>query len=291
MKRTLSLARLQRRILFYLALAVVLILILFPFYWMLITSLKSTQELFDFSGNVLVVKNPTLDNYLFLFKARSRVVFATGGFAQWFGNSVYVTVITTVFSVVVSTLAGYAIAKLRFKGATLLGIIIFITYLVPKTLLFIPLAQLLNQIGMLGKTFSLVLAYPTFVIPFCTWLLTGYFRTIPRDLEECAMIDGCTRTGAMWHITLPLAVPGILTAGIFSFTLSWNDLLYALAFVSGEVNKTLPLGVTSSLVMNDYYFWGPLMAASVLASLPVAAVYFLFVDLYVGGLTAGAMKG
>jgi multiple sugar transport system permease protein len=188
-------------------------------------------------------------------------------------------------------MAGYAIARLRFRGATLFGLIIFITYLVPRTLLFIPLAQVLNQLDLLGNPITLYLTYPTFLIPFCTWLLTGYFRTIPVDLEECAIIDGCTRLGAVVRIVLPLAVPGILTAAIFSFTLSWTDLLYALTFVSGDVNKTLTLGTMSTLVAQDYYFWGPLMSATVLASIPVAVLYFFFVDYYVSGLTAGALKG
>jgi multiple sugar transport system permease protein len=269
---------------FYVPLAMVLIFILVPFYWMLITSLKGNAELFDFSGNLLLVRAPTLGNYKYLFTSSS--------FPRWFLNSAVISLVTTFFSVVVSIVAGYAIARLRFKGATLFAVLIFITYLVPKTLLFIPLAQVLNQISILGKPIGLFLTYPTFLIPFCTWLLTGYFRTIPIDLEECAMIDGCTRAGALRRITLPLAVPGILTAGIFAFTLSWNELLYALAFLSGgEMNQTLPLGVTSSLIMQDWYFWGPLMAASTLASIPVAILYFFFMDLYVSGLTAGALKG
>jgi len=281
----------SRKLWFYLAIALLLIIVLFPFYWMFITSLKTNMQLYDFSGNLFWVRKPSLVNYISLFETQSRAVFATAGIRQWATNSIYVSVITTFISVVISTMAGYSIARLRYKGATLFGILIFITYLVPKTLLFIPLAQVLSQIDLLGKTSSLLLAYPTFVIPFCTWLLTGYFRTIPIDLEECAMIDGCTRLGALRFITLPLSVPGIVTAAIFSFTLSWNDLLYALAFVSGEASKTLPLGITSSLVMSDYYFWGPLMAAALLSSIPVAIIYFFFVDLYVSGLTTGAVKG
>lgn len=282
---------LSRTLWFYLAIVIVLIITLFPFYWMLVTSLKSNVQLFDYSRDLLWVRKPSLANYIALFKTRSRVVFATAGFREWAVNSIYVSAITTVLSVVISTMAGYSIARLRYRGATLFGVLIFVTYLVPKTLLFIPLAQVFSQIGVLGRTQSLLLAYPTFVIPFCTWLLTGYFRTIPIDLEECAMIDGCTRVGALRFITVPLSVPGIVTAAIFSFTLSWNDLLYALAFVSGEANKTLPLGITSSLVMSDYYFWGPLMAAALLSSIPVVIIYFFFVDLYVSGLTAGAVKG
>ncbi|MCC7165002.1 MAG: carbohydrate ABC transporter permease [Anaerolineae bacterium] len=267
----------------YAPVIIALLITLFPFYWMFITSLKDSREIFNLQGPILFVQNPTLDNYKYLFESTL--------FSHWMINSVVIASITTVFSVFVSIIAGYAIARLRFRGASLLAILIFITYLVPKTLLFIPLAQVLSQLQILGEPATLLLTYPTFLIPFCTWLLTGYFRTIPNDLEECARIDGCTRVGAMARITLPLAIPGILTAAIFSFTLSWNDLLYSLAFVNGDANKTLPLGATSSLMVNDYFFWGPLMAASVLASIPVAILYFFFVDLYVGGLTAGAVKG
>ena len=267
----------------YLPVAVLMLIVLFPFYWSFVTSLKSNIEIFDYSGNPLFVKLPTLDNYRYLFNSTL--------FYRWFLNSAVISLLTTTFSVIISVMAGYAIARLRFSGATTFGILIFITYLVPKTLLFIPLAQLLNQLNILGSPATLLLTYPTFLIPFCTWLLTGYFRTIPVDLEECALIDGCTRIGAMTRITLPLAVPGILTAAIFSFTLSWTDLLYVLAFVNGDINKTLTLGTTSNLIMQDYYFWGPLMAAAMMASIPVAILYFFFVDLYVGGLTAGALKG
>ena len=267
----------------YLPIIVLMIIVLFPFYWSFVTSLKSNIEIFDYSGNPLFVKLPTLDNYRYLFE--------TTLFARWFVNSAVICLLTTIFSVIVSVMAGYAIARLRFSGATIFGILIFITYLVPKTLLFIPLAQLLNQLNILGHPATLLLVYPTFQIPFCTWLLTGYFRTIPVDLEECALIDGCTRIGAMLRITLPLAVPGILTAAIFSFTLSWTDLLYVLTFVNGDINKTLTLGTTSNLIFQDYYFWGPLMAAAMLASVPVAILYYFFVDLYVGGMTAGALKG
>lgn len=267
----------------YLAVGMVMVFVLFPFYWTFITSLKSNIDIFNLSGNPLWVRSPTLDNYLYLFR--------TTLFHRWFLNSAVVSLITTAFSVTLSVLAGYAIARLRFRGAAFFGVMIFVTYLIPKTLLFIPLAQVLNQLNVLGSPISLLLTYPTFLIPFCTWLLTGYFRTIPVDLEECALIDGCTRLQALWRITLPLAVPGILTAGIFSFTLSWTDLLYVLAFVNGDVNKTLTLGATSNLIMQDYYFWGPLMAAAILASIPVAILYFFFVDLYVGGMTAGAVKG
>ena len=267
----------------YLPLTILLLGMLFPFYWMVLTSFKSLAEVFDYKTLPLWVVNPTLSNYAYLFQKVE--------FGRWYINSVVITVTTTVFSVVVSIFAGYAIARLNFRGATVAGVLVFITYLVPKTLLFVPLAQVLNNIGLLGNLSALALAYPTFLIPFCTWLLTGYFRTVPIDPEECAMVDGCSRLGAALRITLPMAIPGVLTAAIFSFTLSWNELLYAMVFVTGESNKTLPVGLINSLAQRDFFNWGPLMAGATLASIPVAILYFFFMDKFVGGLTAGAVKG
>src|SRR3954451_8697884 len=223
----------------YLPLLIVLFVLLFPFYWMVLTSLKDLKELFDYTHNPLWVHAPTLDNYRFLFEKVT--------FGSWAINSLWVSAVTTVISLVLSVAGGYTLARLRFRGVTTIGLLIFITYLVPRTVMFIPLAQVLAQIGLLGKIGALTVVYPTFLIPFCTWLLTGYFRTIPIEPEECAMIDGCSRIGAAIRITLPMAVPGILTAGIFAFTLSWNELLYALVYVSGEGNKTLPVGLISNL--------------------------------------------
>ncbi|MCX6030740.1 MAG: carbohydrate ABC transporter permease [Chloroflexi bacterium] len=266
----------------YLPLAIVLIALLFPFYWMIITSLKTFGETYNLTSP-LIVKEPTLSNYVWLFEKSS--------FARWYLNSFLVTVSTTLFSLVVSLMAGYAIAHLRFSGAAVIGILIFVTYLIPRTLLFIPVTVVVQQLGAYGKLVSLILVYPTFVIPFCTWLLSGYFRTLPLEPEECAMVDGCSRIGAIVRITLPLAVPGILTAGIFGFTLAWNELLYAIILVNGEMNRTLPVGIVNNLINRDTYLWGPLMAAATLGSVPVALFYFFFMDLYVGGLTAGAVKG
>lgn len=268
---------------FYVPLLIVLVVLLFPFYWMIITSFKHQGELFNFSGNPLWVQNPSLGNYAYLFRNTL--------FEQWLVNITIVAGVTTLFALVVSIMASYALTRLRFPGAAVYGILIFVTYLVPRSSLFIPLAQTLKQLDILGDLSSLILTYPTFLIPFCTWLLSGYFRTIPIEPEECAMVDGCTRLGAVIRITLPLAVPGILTAGIFAFTLSWNELLYALVFVSGEMEKTLTLGLITNLANADYYSWGPLMAGATLASIPVALLYFYFMDLYVSGVTAGAVKG
>jgi len=267
----------------YLPLAIVLFVLLFPFYWMVMTSFKSLKEIFDYTNNPLWVNAPSFDNYKFLFEKVA--------FTEWAVNSLWVSGVTTVVSLVLSIAAGYALARLRFRGVATIGVLIFITYLVPRTVMFIPLAQVLAQIGLLGNISALTLVYPTFLIPFCTWLLTGYFRTIPIEPEECAMIDGCSRIGAAIRITLPMAVPGILTAGIFAFTLSWNELLYALAYVNGEGNKTLPVGLISNLAQRDFFNWGPLMAGATLGSIPVMLVYFYFMDHYVSGLTSGAVKG
>ena len=267
----------------YLPLVLVLFVLLFPFYWMIMTSFKSLSEIFDYTQSPLGVSAPTLDNYRFLFEKVE--------FGQWAVNSLVVSAVTTLFSLAVSIAAGYALARLRFRGVATMGLIIFITYLVPRTVMFIPLAQVLVQIGLLGELGALILVYPTFLIPFCTWLLTGFFRTIPVEPEECAMIDGCSRLGAAIRITLPMAVPGVLTAGIFAFTLSWNELLYALAYVGGEASKTLPVGLINNLAQRDFFNWGPLMAGATLGSIPVMLVYFYFMDHYVAGLTSGAVKG
>jgi multiple sugar transport system permease protein len=187
-------------------------------------------------------------------------------------------------------LAGYALARLNFPYAGSLGTMIFITYLVPQTLLFIPLAQIIRNFQLGDTPWSLILTYPTFLIPFCTWLMMGYFKAIPKELEECARIDGASRWKAMVYIIIPVAVPGILSSGIIAFTLSWNEFIYALVFLSSPDQKTVPVGVTSELIRGDVFFWGPLMAGALLGSIPVAIVYSFFVEHYVSGLT-GSVKG
>ncbi|MCL4863141.1 MAG: carbohydrate ABC transporter permease [Caldilineaceae bacterium] len=282
-----KLARLVRAIRrsapFYLLLGAVMGFLLFPFYWGLITSFKYEVEIYDFSGNFLVPKNPSLDNYL--------SVFQTPYYFVWFRNTVVVSAITTVISVIVSVMAGFAIARLRFAGAALAGTLVFIVYLAPKNFLFVPLAQILKDWGLLGGLPALMLTYPTLLIPFCTWLLSGYFANLPHEPEECAMVDGASRIGAIVRITLPMAWPGIITAAIFSFTASWNELLYSIVFVSGEGNKMLTNGVIGAFTGGDWFYWGPLMAAATLSSLPVALLYLFFTDRFVSGITAGSTKG
>ena len=279
-----KLARNIRRALpFYLLLGVVTAILLFPFYWGFITSLKFEVDIYDFSGNFLIPKRPSLENYATLFK--------TPRYFIWFWNTFLVSAVTTIASVVVSVMAGFAIARLRFRGAALAGTLVFITYLAPKNFLFVPLAQILKDWGLLGGLSALMLTYPTNLIPFCTWLLSGYFSNVPHEPEECAMVDGASRLGAIVRITLPMALPGIITAAIFAFTASWNELLYSIVFVSGEENKMLTNGVIGAFAGGDYFSWGPLMAAATLSSLPVAFLYLLFTDRFVSGITSGSTKG
>ena len=273
----------RESILFYLVLALVMAALLFPFYWGFVTSLKHDVEIYDFTGNFLIPKNPSLDNYVTLFQ--------TPGYFVWFRNTLVVSTIATVISVVISVMAGFAIARMRFRGAALAGTMVFITYLAPKTFLFVPLAQILKDWGLLGGLSALMLTYPTILIPFCTWLLSGYFTNVPHEPEECAMVDGASRLGAITRITLPMAWPGIVTAAIFSFTLSWNELLYSIVFVSGEQNRMLTNGVVGAFTGGDWYSWGPLMAGATISSLPVALLFLIFTDRFVSGITAGSTKG
>jgi multiple sugar transport system permease protein len=274
---------LERILLFHLPLWFFLIVTLFPFLWMFITSIKPNAELYNVRMNPLYVLHPTLEHFRYLMR---ETIFLT-----WAYNTLYVSILSTAISLITGIMAGYALSRLRFRGAGGMAVGIFVTYLVPPTLLFIPLADVVRAFGLLDSRWSLILTYPTFLIPFSTWLLMGYFKTIPRELEECAMIDGATRLQAMIKIVLPLALPGILSAGIFAFTLSWNEFIYALVFLSSTEIKTIPVGVVSELIRGDVFYWGPLMAGALLGSVPVAIIYSFFVEYYVAGLTAGAVKG
>jgi multiple sugar transport system permease protein len=267
----------------YIPVLLLLLVTLFPFYWMFITSFKSPSELLDFHQSPLFVIKPTLEHY--------RHLFTQTHFARWTLNTTIVAVVSTMISLVCSILAGYSLARLRYRGANAIGWGIFVTYLVPPTLLFLPLAFLIRQLHLFNNLWSLIITYPTFMIPFCTWLLIGYFKSIPRELEESALVDGATRVQTMLRIVMPLALPGILSAGVFAFTLSWNEFLYSLIFMNDTIAKTISVGVTSELIRGDDFFWGELMAASLLGSLPVALLYSFFVDRFVAGLTAGAVKG
>ena len=271
----------RRVVTLYLPLAVFLFVLLFPFYWMGITSFKPNAELLSREGNPFWVINPTLAHF-------KKLLFDTP-YPEWMWNTVIVSVVSTFASLTASVFAAYAIERLRFKGSRPTGLAIFLAYLVPPSILFIPLATIVFKLGLFYTRWALILTYPTFLIPFCTWLLMGYFRSIPFELEECALIDGATRWQILVKIVLPLAVPGLISAGIFAFTLSWNEFIYALTFVSSSEVKTVPVGVITELVEGDVYHWGALMAGALLGSLPVAILYSFFVEYYVSGMT-GAVK-
>ena len=265
----------------YLPLVIFLFVLLFPFYWMGITAFKPNNELLSRDGNPFWIIAPTLAHV-------KKLLFDTA-YPQWMWNTVLVSVVSTFFSLAASVFAAYAIERLRFSGAKQVGLAIFLAYLVPPSILFIPLASVVFQLGLFDTRLALILTYPTFLIPFCTWLLMGYFRSIPYELEECALIDGATRWQILVKIVLPLAVPGLISAGIFAFTVSWNEFIYALTFVSSSELKTLPVGVVTELVEGDVYHWGSLMAGALFGSLPVAFIYSFFVEYYVSGMT-GSVK-
>ena len=271
------------RIASHLLLIPFLVFALFPFYHMALTSLKTDRELYDRNAVPLLIRQgPTLEHY-------TKLLWETA-FLTWTKNSLLVTILATALSVVVGTLAAYALARLRFFGVSSFGTGIFVTYLVPTSLLFLPLAQVVNWLGLADSKWALVVTYPTFLVPFCTWLLMGYFRTVPKEIEESAMVDGATRVQALMRIILPIAIPGLVCAVLFAFTLSWNEFIYALTFTSSSDEITSSVGITTELIRGDIYFWGSLMAGAVLGSVPIVILYVFFLDYYVSGLTAGAVK-
>ncbi|MBI4630093.1 MAG: carbohydrate ABC transporter permease [Candidatus Rokubacteria bacterium] len=256
---------------------------LFPFYFMLVTSLKSNAELYNLKAVPFWIQTGLItDHYRYLFERTD--------FLTWMRNSLIISVVATGISLVLAILAGYSLARLRFRGVGAFGTAVFITYLVPPTLLFLPLSQVVVWLGISDTIWALIVTYPTFLVPFSTWLLMGYFRTVPREIEECALVDGASRMQTLLRIVLPMAVPGIVCAALFGFTLTWNEFIYALTFVSQTTAKTAVVGVTSDLIRGDIYYWGPLMAGAVLGSVPIVVLYVFFLDYYVSGLTAGALK-
>jgi multiple sugar transport system permease protein len=272
----------RRLLTIYLPLLVFVFVLLFPFYWMTITALKPNEELTNFRDyNPLWPDNPTFQHIRYL-------LFETS-YPNWLLNTMLVSIGSTIISLVASILAAYAIERVRFAGSRWTGLAIFLAYLVPPSILFIPLAVMIFKFGIYDTKLALIFTYPTFLIPFCTWLLMGYFRSIPYELEECALVDGASRWQILIRIMLPLSIPGLISAGIFAFTLSWNEFIYALTFIQSSENKTVPVGVLTELVRGDVYEWGALMAGALLGSLPVVLLYSFFVDYYVSSMT-GAVK-
>ena len=255
----------------------------FPFYWMLIAMFKRDHDLFNPTNNPFLFNEPyTLDHLrLLLFETH---------FLQYLANTFFVGLVVVLITLVTAIPAAYSLARWARGWGELLGIGIFLTYLVPPTILFIPLSRFTSALSLQESLGSLILIYPTFTIPFCTWLLMGFFKTIPRDIEEQAMIDGLSRLGAMIRVVLPLGISGILTVVVFAFTLTMHEFIYALTFISVSLKKTVSIGVPTELVRGDVFQWGPLMAGALLASIPVAVIYTFFLDRFIAGFTMGAVK-
>ena len=272
----------KRTVFVYVPIAIISFVLIFPFLWMGITSIKPNRELLDiWTYFPLWVQDPTLEHY-------ERLLLDTNYFS-WMWNTIFISVSATIISMIASVMAAYAISRIRFSGSRIIGIAIFFAYLVPPSILFIPLATIIFSYGLYDTPFALILSYPTILIPFSTWLLMGYFKTIPYELEECALIDGATRWQILRRIIIPLSVPGLISAGIFSFTLCWNEFLYALVFIQSSENKTVPVAIVNELVEGDTYYWGSLMGGALFGSIPVALVYMFFVNHYVSAMT-GAVK-
>jgi multiple sugar transport system permease protein len=268
----------------HLGLVPFLLFILFPIYFMLLTAFKSDRELYDLTAVPFWIRDG-------LSTAHFRHLLFKTNFWRWLLNSLLVSFVTMAVSVAISILAAYSLARLRFPGARSFGIAVFVTYLVPPTLLFLPLTQIVNKLGLIDSLWALVITYPTFLIPFCTWLLLGYFKVVPREIEECALVDGCSRVGVLFRIVIPVAIPGIVCALLFAFTLAWNEFLYALTFTNASVTKTVTVGVAAEMIRGDVFHWGGIMAGAITGALPVVVMYVLFLDYYVVGLTAGSVKG
>jgi multiple sugar transport system permease protein len=272
----------RRIVTLYIPLFIIVVILLFPFYWMALTSIKPDEQLIDMNTyNPFWVIKPTL-------KHINKLLFETN-YPRWLWNTMYVAAAATTLSIIASVLAAYAIVRLRFRGAEIVGATIFMAYLVPPSILFIPLATVIQAYGLFDSPIALILVYPTLLIPFSTWLLMGYFKTIPFELEECALIDGASRWQILTRIIVPLAVPGLISAFIFSFTLCWNEFIYALTFLQSTQNKTVPVAIVNEFVDGDIYKWGSLMAGALVGSLPLVILYAFFVEHYVSAMT-GAVK-
>ena len=268
-------------IVFFLAFAV------FPFYWMVVTSFKQNADLYVGATNVahnpfIFNLPPTLDHL--------RILFGQTLYLTWLRNTLVVGLLVVSITLLLAVPAGYSLARLTGRWGERLSIGIFLTYLVPSTLLFIPFSRLVSLLGLQNSLWSLVIIYPTFTVPFCTWLLMGFFKGLPKEIEEPAMVDGCSRAGAIWRIVLPLAVPGLLTVVIFALTLVIQEFVYSLTFISSVQRMTVSVGVPVALVRGDVYYWGSLMAACLVTSVPIAIVYSFFLDRFIAGFTVGAIK-
>ena len=283
MKRSLAQQKKRKITYSYLALIPFLVFFMFPIYWMLITSFKPDTEITSLKGIPLIINStPTLAHYKYiLFETR---------YVRWFWNTFQISAVVTVITMVVSILGAYAISRLRFFGSRYFGVGIFCTYLVPPALLFIPFYKVVGILGLLNSKWSLLFLYPTLTVPFCTWILIGYFTAIPRALDEAAFVDGATYIQMLTKVFLPVAAPGLIAATLFAFTVSWAQFLYPLAFIYRDEEKVLTNGIYTTLIRGDVYFWGELMSGALLASVPVVILFAFLMDYYIAGLTRGSVK-
>ncbi len=267
----------------YSVLSVFVVIFLVPPFYMLMTAFKSSAEISAEKGNPWIPHAPTLDNFSNLL--------ASTTFQRYFLNSVWVTALVVVISMVIAILAAFSLSRMGFKGSQAISTGIFLTYLVPPSLLFIPLFQIVGNLGLINNTFVLVLLFPTLAVPFCTWIMIGYFSSIPKELDEAALIDGATYPQILLQIFIPVALPGIIAATIFAFTVGWGAFLYPLAYLYSADQATLTVGIVRDLIRGDVFAWGMIMAACVMGAAPPIIIYTFLMDYYVAGLTAGSTKG
>ncbi len=281
--RHLQVKTLRRHLLVYSGLVPFVLVTVFPVYWMAITAFKTNNDLVNPTVFPFWFHEPaTLHHFAYLF--------TNTYYANWLYNTMAVALWVSVITLVAAVPAGYALARLGLPGAENMGIGIFLGYLIPPVLLFIPLSRVVSISHLVETKWALVLVYPTFTIPYCTWLLSGFFKTVPPEIEEAAQVDGCGRLAALIRVVLPVSLAGILTAVIFTFTLSMQDFLYSLVFISVSDQKPVPLGVATDLIRGDVYFWGSLMAGALMVGVPVAILYSFFLDHFISGITGAAVK-
>lgn len=267
----------------YVALSVFVVIFLIPPFYMIITSLKTSAEISAQAGNPWIVRDPTFENYWELM--------TNDAFQRYFINSVWVTALTVTISMTIAILAAFSLSRMGFKGSQVLSTGVFLTYLVPPSLLFIPLFQIMGWMGLINSTWSLVVLFPTLAVPFCTWIMIGYFSSIPKELDEAALIDGASYPQILIQIFIPVAMPGIIAATIFAFTVAWGAFLYPLAYLYSADQATLTVGIVRELIKGDVFAWGMIMAACAMAAAPPIIIYTFLMDYYIAGLTAGATKG
>jgi len=277
-RRSTTLRQFRRHVLVYAGLAPFIVIAIFPVYWMAITAFKQDADLYAKGVPPFWFHlPPTLDHF--------RLLLTKTYFTAQLTNTVHLAVWIVAITMVTAVPAGYALARLRLPGSEKLGIAIFITYLVPQTVLFIPLARVVGGLGLFDSWWSLVLVYPTFTIPFCTWKMMGYFKTVPLEIEEAAWVDGCGRLGSIWHVVLPVSRVGVLISGIFAFSLAMQEYLYAVVYVAPRAEKIVTVGLATNLIRGDIFYWGALMAGGLIVGVPIAVLYSLVLDEFIEGLT------